>query len=456
MQFPADMNVSRFRTLFQAVLFGLGPAVAVLACGNSEAEPTDMPERAVCIDPDADSRYQGLTLGSAFDGIALATRDNDRPRGPFARLPSIGAPCSRATDRAACERKVTELLSQEGVQGWSPSVGLCAGCALARTDWGVVTSGDSVVLATAAQLRAAVAPIETRDEAAALLALTGGGGIDCDGDNVRPESDGWVFKGTWSSCSGEKGERFTKVTRTGEIVSAGERQLREADTNCIEGRRPVGLITKTSAVSWLSSPAACLAEIAHMEMAAVLAFRDLIAQLEALEAPAELVMRARRAKREEIAHAKITTKLARRFGAEPRRPALDGAERDLFARDAAFTLARENATEGCVREAYGALVAAFQAAHAADPEVRAAFTRIAREEAAHAELSFAIDAWLASRLSPAERLVIARTKDEAWSSLAVACEEKVAPEVARTCGMPTPEEAHELLEALKPAIRLAA
>lgn len=445
------MNVSRFRSLFRAVLFGVGPAAAVLACGNSEAEPTDMPERAVCIDPNADSRYQGLTLGSAFDGIALATRDNANLQAPFTRLPSLGAPCARATDRAACERKVTELLSQENVQGWYPSTDRCGGCSLPRMDWGVVTSGDSVVLATAAQLRAAVAPIETREEAAALLVLTGGGALDCDGDNVRTEADGWVFKSTWSSCSGAKGENFTKVTRTGEIVQAGERKLRDADNNCIEGRRPAGLVPSAAATSWLSSPAACLAEIAHMEMAAVLAFDDLIAQLEALGAPRALVARARKAKRDEIAHAEITTRLARRFGGDPPRPNVAG-KRDPHAPSAAFALALENATEGCVREAYGALVAAFQAAHATDPEIRDAFARIAREEAEHAELSFALDAWLASRLSPRERAAVEKLKAEAWGALAAACAEIPAPEVASTCGMPSPEEARDLLAALANAV----
>lgn len=441
------MNVLRYRAVFRAVLLGAGPAAAMLAC-TAELDPTPMPERALCIDPSAADRYRALSVGGDVDGVALASRAAGASE--VSRLPSIGAPCARATDKAACERTLAELLADPESSGWFPRQ------AFDRADYGVITSGDRVALATVEQFRAAVAPIDSRDEAAALLVLTGGGGLDCDDNNARPEPDGWVFRQTSSSCSGEKNERFTKVTRDGRIEPAGTRRLREADSNCIEGRRPTGLVAAESTTSWLSSTAACLAEIAHMEMAAVLAFDDLVAQLEALGAPPELVTRARRAKRDEIFHAKIATKLARRFGAEPRRPKVAGTKRDPFATDAAFALAIENATEGCVREAYGALVAAFQAAHAADPAIRDAFARIAREEAAHAELSFAIDEWLTHQLSPAELAAVASAKAEAWSSLAIACEADVAPEVARTCGMPRPGEARQLLAALVPAFSRAA
>lgn len=425
----------------------------MLAC-TAELDPTAMPERAVCIDLSASGRYGALSVGDGVDGVALASRDGGSS--DVSRLPSIGTPCARATDKAACERTISELLADPKTNGWSSSPRSCGNCGSYRVDYGVVTSGDSIVLAPVEQLRAAVAPIDSREEAAALLLLTAGGAFDCDDNNARPEPDGWVFRQTSSSCSGEKNERFTKVTRDGRIEPAGTRRLREADSNCIEGRRPTGLVAAEGTTSWLSSTAACLAEIAHMEMAAVLAFDDLVAQLEALGAPPELVTRARRAKRDEVFHAKIATKLARRFGAEPRRPKVDGTKRDPFATDAAFALAIENATEGCVREAYGALVAAFQAAHAADPAIRDAFARIAREEAAHAELSFAIDEWLTHQLSPAELAAVASAKAEAWSSLALACEADVAPEVARTCGMPRPEEARQLLAALVPAFSRAA
>ena len=50
-------------------------------------------------------------------------------------------------------------------------------------------------------------------------------------------------------------------------------------------------------------------------------------------------------------------------------------------------IARENAEEGCVRETFGALLAAHQAAYACDPEVREVMTRIAGDELRHAALA---------------------------------------------------------------------
>lgn len=61
-------------------------------------------------------------------------------------------------------------------------------------------------------------------------------------------------------------------------------------------------------------------------------------------------------------------------------------------------IAMENRVERCLRESYGAAVAAFQAARATDPRIAQALARIAVDEAAHAELSWSIDAWATARL----------------------------------------------------------
>lgn len=111
-------------------------------------------------------------------------------------------------------------------------------------------------------------------------------------------------------------------------------------------------------------------------------------------------------------------------------------------------LALENAVEGCVREAYGAVVAAHQGARAADPEVRAAFARIAADEAEHAELSFDIDAWLMPLLTADERGLVDAAKAQAWIDLAASCEVEPAPEVVRVAGMPAAAGARVLLAQL--------
>jgi hypothetical protein len=365
------------------------------------------------------------------------------------RIDALGTPCAGAKDREACTRKVDDLLGASSSTGWEVSVATCGGCMRESfDDLGVITTGDDVRLATFEDLVGAVLPIETRDEAAAILALRGRR-FDCDDDNVRPESDGWTFKQTSSSCSGAVSESFWKITRGGQLVEAGTNKVSDADSNCIEGRRPANLMP--TGVPWLSSITACFSEIAHMEAASVVAFEAIDAQLRALDAPEGLLARVAQARADEVEHAARTTALARRFGGQPEAPRVSGASRDVFAVDARMQLALENAVEGCVREAYGALVAAWQATHSEDAEIRATFAQIAIDEAAHAELSFALDGWLAREMSASDRMRIEDARARAWLDLAAACEVEPAPEVVRLAGMPTAAEARALLLALRDA-----
>ena len=78
-----------------------------------------------------------------------------------------------------------------------------------------------------------------------------------------------------------------------------------------------------------------------------------------------------------------------------------------------FELARHNATEGCVGEAIGAVQAAYAARHATDPAVASVMATIARDEARHAVLSFAIDDWLRPRLGAARRRAVDHALTEA-------------------------------------------
>jgi hypothetical protein len=444
------MNVPRFRQLIRAVLLSAGP-VGAAACTE---DPTPMPERAPCVlEPTA--RYSALTLAPNIDGIAFATRlDAGAGDGSTTteRLPTLGLPCASATDAAACARRITELLEDPRTTGWTaqPPRG-CFVCTSA-TDVGVIVARDEIRVASFADILAAVAPIDGRDEAAAVL-LLGQGNLDCDGtNNARPEADGWVFRKTDRSCDGEVTERFWHVARDGTVTQRPSKTLEEGDDSCIEGRRPPMLAA--TGVPWLGSVASCFAEIAHMEAAAVLAFDELDRQLRALDAPWELRMRAARARADEVEHAAITLALARRFGERPPAPSVEGT-RDPHAADALFRLALENAVEGCVREAYGALVAAHQAAHASDAGVRNAFERIAEDEAKHAELSFALDAWLSPRLGSKERAAVEDAKTRAWQDLVAGCTEP-APEVVRVAGMPTAARARALLRHLHSCTALAA
>jgi len=456
------MNVVRFRTLVRTVLLSAGPFAAVACSGD---DYTVMPDRAECVDLRSTTRYGALTLAQNVDGVILGTRGavtygegapGAANQGPTAqRLPTLGTPCATASDKVACATKIEALMGDPNSRGWNIRIATCGGCpSTTLQDFGVITAGDDVRLATLDDVVRAASPIDSRHEAANILVLKGYA-LDCDENNAGHDSDGWTFKKTTRSCSGAVDESFHKVLDVdGQVIDAGKNKVKEGDNNCTEGRRPANLAS--TGVSWLSSLGACFSEIAYMEAAAVLAFDVLEGQLRDLGAPAALLERAARAKADEVAHAAITERLAHRFGQPPTTPRVDGTP-EHSAETPLFRLALENAVEGCVREAYGAVVAAYQGAKASDPEVRAAFARIALDEAEHAELSFDIDAWLMPLLDADQRRRIEAAKTQAWIDLAAACDVEPAPEVVRVAGIPTAREARALLaELAKAATALAA
>ncbi|KAK4045113.1 hypothetical protein OUZ56_032521 [Daphnia magna] len=119
-------------------------------------------------------------------------------------------------------------------------------------------------------------------------------------------------------------------------------------------------------------------------------------------------------------------------------------------------IARENRVEGCLRETYGAAVGAFQAARAEDRAIAAAMVAIARDEAAHAELSWAIDAWATGLL---DGTALARL-DAAYNVALAELRREIAVEpgktVATRAGIPTAAQASALLEGVLTVLATAA
>ncbi|MBK7398214.1 MAG: hypothetical protein IPJ34_18460 [Myxococcales bacterium] len=115
-------------------------------------------------------------------------------------------------------------------------------------------------------------------------------------------------------------------------------------------------------------------------------------------------------------------------------------------------IALENATEGCVRETFGAVVAAFAAEHAQDPDVQRVLAGIAADEARHAELSWAVDAWIQLQLEPAARARVAAARDAAVQRLLEDGAPTMPAEVHSLAGYPTPSESREILERFVPAL----
>jgi hypothetical protein len=192
-----------------------------------------------------------------------------------------------------------------------------------------------------------------------------------------------------------------------------------------------------------------LARQAYYESASVVAFERLLAALRAHGADPRLVARAQKAAEDEARHARVFADLAALHGAAPMSLERATEEPTLFA------LALENATEGCVRETFGALVTLHQAAHAESAEVRAAFAAIADDEAEHAALSWDLRAWFDEKLAPSER---ARVHQAHGRAVERARHDATAPgdALSTALGLPAPARALHMLDTLMDALHQAA
>ncbi|MCL2449621.1 MAG: hypothetical protein FWD17_11805 [Polyangiaceae bacterium] len=104
-------------------------------------------------------------------------------------------------------------------------------------------------------------------------------------------------------------------------------------------------------------------------------------------------------------------------------------------------MATENAVEGCVYETFGAAVALTQSIQARDGEVRAAMSRIAVDEARHAELTWQVARWAEPRLTPAARARVERRRRRAARELVLSAGRSDSPTVVRELGMLGPAQA---------------
>jgi hypothetical protein len=178
----------------------------------------------------------------------------------------------------------------------------------------------------------------------------------------------------------------------------------------------------------------------------VLAFDAMERELKRFGAPPELRLRARRARADEERHYTQMAAMARREGSSiPCVRAMPADERSLLA------AALENAIEGCVREAWGALSAHYQAATAAETDARQLWHDIARDESDHAELSLALHDWFMLQLTTYEQTLVEaamqRARDELRAELLFASAPH--PDVTHQAGVPAPARAAVLFGELE-------
>lgn len=138
--------------------------------------------------------------------------------------------------------------------------------------------------------------------------------------------------------------------------------------------------------------AAAWAREATMEHASIASFARFTFELLAVGAPADLLLQAQEAARDEVEHAKACFTIASRFAGKNLGPGpldISGAQasRDLTAIVAAAV------KEGCVGETLSALLAEARSEATADPSIRGVLAKIAQDEGRHAELAWRFVGW---------------------------------------------------------------
>ncbi|MBL8679123.1 MAG: hypothetical protein JNK05_08145 [Myxococcales bacterium] len=211
------------------------------------------------------------------------------------------------------------------------------------------------------------------------------------------------------------------------------------------GRAPDGLdVRRASSADPMDPIAVYLAECATIEAASVDAFERLARELRAFGAPEHLARAAVRSAMDERKHASMMASLAASHGTSAHEfNILDDRTRTLE------DLAHENAVEGCVRETWGALLAAYQREHAEDAAVREAMAVISVDEQKHASLAWRVAHWAEPKLSDASRERIQRDRDAAFDQLLAELAREPEERFTRAMGLPSARVALAMAEALR-------
>ncbi|HEX5661251.1 MAG TPA: hypothetical protein VFX59_28870 [Polyangiales bacterium] len=408
------------------------PAGAFDPCSRGAGFPV----RAEGLSLSAPADYAAVRLASGIQGApdAVEAWTSDQ----FTRVSERGTACATARSDA-CNQKVAlhpEMLEQSY-------------CVQACVEWSVVTTrGDDVQRwATPPELLALLGAIDSDDDA---LMFAAGSGFDVTCPAPGESITGANLRYVRTTAEGREliGVRYANtcpvvlqrvqllVTTTGELRELQAENYPQGDSGCV-GRVPAGLHPMRARDEGLGG---YLARCAYLEAASVHAFERLARELREFGAPSALVARASAAARDEVRHARVVRRLAEARGARVEDVRVDALERRTLAE-----IARENAVEGCVRETYGALVGAWQAARAHDPELRHAMRPIAADEARHAQLSHDVHTWLMTKLDERDRTQVHDAQRHAIATLERECAR--SPGVA-DAGLPDAHEARLLLSAL--------
>jgi len=145
------------------------------------------------------------------------------------------------------------------------------------------------------------------------------------------------------------------------------------------------------------------AQLALMEHASVAAFARFMLELMALGAPAHLLEATQRALGDELEHARLCFELASRYAGQSLSPAALSLTGALTSEPSPTDIVCCAFREACIGETVAVAEAEAALALARDPAVVVALTRIAADEARHAELGYRFVGWALERLAAPER-----------------------------------------------------
>ncbi|MFO0551950.1 MAG: ferritin-like domain-containing protein [Polyangiaceae bacterium] len=392
----------------------------------------------------------GVTSSAPFDALEILRAYGGEDSGDV--IESFGDVCA-GRDQASCDAERGRLHTNEG---FLPQClpGYC-------THFMIVRRGHTLeVLSSVEELTRFVAPVDTPQDAL-LLAWAVGHPVSCSegklAGEIVPRGSGYryTFEDETSLCPPETSRLVVDISREGNLVEVSRTKLKTG-TGCIMiGRRPRNGLGERDGDCVVSDGAldpidAWLERVAALEAASVPAFEELARELAQLAAPASLVRACSAAAREETVHAALVRAALSERGREREGAKLQSAEASA-ARDLE-QIALDNVVEGCVRETFGALVGAYQAAHAMDPRLARLAASLAHDEASHAALSIEIDRFCALSLSESARVRVRAARDRAVRELRSEALAPVDPALVDLAGVPPPDVAVELLDALASAL----
>jgi hypothetical protein len=424
--------MARFFHDLVGVVLGSGLA----ACGGSVSAPTQAEDAGDPLGPDDTCSSPAYAATPLSDAQIPSTVDYAEER--FQGLPgdsirTVGTACKTASTPTTCQAALAALSPKSGFPH-DPS---------SPPTYVAYTRGDEVgAITTNAEFVSILGPIDRRARASILAELNFHTNCSC--LNMTKVDGGFTWSETMALCDGTNDQQNTvwKIATDGTISQLSSTRVTSPDrVICGTGRRPEGFAAAARAPD--ATPVGkFLVEVAELEAASVFAFERLRDELMAHGAPKRLVRAAERAIRDEIRHARVMARHAARYGAKAPvvsapRLAVRGLEE----------IAIDNATEGCVRETYGAIVATWQAKTAKDRALARSMCRIARDETKHAALSWEIAAWIDSRLSRAARARVRAARDEVLLALKSEVGGAQHPEVTARAGAPAPRDAVALLDA---------